>query len=99
LNLSVEWFPAAKQVLKRKIILNPNGFQDITIKALLDQYPYLLKLFMDLGLLCPGCPAEAFHTLEDAAREYGYDLEILIRHVQKTIKNHDQKNIPKKSSY
>lgn len=51
---------------------------------------------MDLGLLCPGCPAEAFHTLEDVAREYGYNLDILIQHIQKTIKNNDQKNIPKK---
>jgi len=96
LNLSVEGFPAAKQGLKRKIILNPNVFQDITIKVLLDRYPYLLKLFMDLGFLCLGCPAEAFHTLEDVAREYGYDLDILIQHIQKTIKNNDQKNIPKK---
>ncbi|MCD4718351.1 MAG: DUF1858 domain-containing protein [Desulfobacula sp.] len=81
--------------MKRKIILNPYVLQNHTIKELLDQYPQLLKVFMDLGLLCPGCPAEAFHTLEDTAKEYGYDLDALIQHIHKIIQNDDQRDVPK----
>ena len=69
----------------------PHVLQNLTINELLNQYPHLLKVFMELGLLCPGCPAEAFHTLEDTAKEYGYDLDALIQHIHKTIKNDVQR--------
>jgi len=59
---------------------------DITVRELLDRYPDLLQAFMDLGLLCPGCPTEAFHSLEDVAKEYGHDVEKLIKHFEDIIK-------------
>ncbi len=40
---------------------------------------------MDLGLLCPGCPTEAFHTLKDVPREYHLDLNQLRRRLERTI--------------
>ncbi len=58
---------------------------DITVKELLDCHPQTLQLFMDIGLLCVGCPAEAFHTLADVAREYHFDLNQLLQQIQKTI--------------
>jgi hybrid cluster-associated redox disulfide protein len=65
--------------------MNPLLSPEITVKELLDRYPHLLQLFMDLGLLCAGCPAEAFHSLNDVAKEYGYDLNKLIHHFQLSI--------------
>jgi hypothetical protein len=41
---------------------------------------------MDLGLMCPGCPAEAFHTLTDVAREYHLDPDQLLWRIVKVIK-------------
>lgn len=58
---------------------------DITVKELLDRYPQLLELFMDLGLLCIGCPVEAFHTLADVAREYHHDLSQLLQRIDTVI--------------
>ncbi|GEM_PF-961249 len=58
---------------------------DITVKELLDRYPQLLQLFIDLGLLCPGCPAEAFHTLPDVAREYQLDWNEFIRRIDRFL--------------
>ncbi|WP_372680270.1 DUF1858 domain-containing protein [Desulfosarcina sp.] len=60
---------------------------EITVKELLDRHPELLKLFMDLGLLCLGCPAEAFHTLTDIAREYHLDRDQLLQRVDMVIGN------------
>ena len=57
----------------------------MTVREVLDQYPDLLQAFIDLGLLCPGCPTEAFHTLEDVAKEYGYDPNKLIEHFEDFI--------------
>lgn len=60
---------------------------DITIKELLDRYPLALQPLMDLGLLCVGCPAEAFHTLADVAREYHLDPNQLLRRIHKAIQD------------
>jgi len=40
---------------------------------------------MDAGFLCVGCPTEAFHTLEDVAREYQLDLNKLLQKIRKAI--------------
>ncbi len=60
---------------------------DITVKELLDRHPKALQPLMDLGLLCVGCPAEAFHTLADVAREYHLDPNQLLRHIHKAIED------------
>lgn len=58
---------------------------NMSVKELLDRYPQLLQSFMDLGLLCAGCPTEAFHTIEDVAREYHFDLEQLRLRLERAI--------------
>ena len=65
------------------------AIKDISVKELIDQYPTLIKSFMDLGLLCIGCPAEAFHTVEDIAKEYGYELNTLVHEINRVIQDED----------
>jgi hybrid cluster-associated redox disulfide protein len=57
----------------------------LTVKEALDRYPQALPVFMQLRLLCVGCPTEAFHTLADVAREYGLDLELLLERIRSAI--------------
>lgn len=61
--------------------MNPLLSPDITVKKLLNRYPSLIQLFMDFDLLCVGCPAEAFHTLSDVAREYNLNLCKLLQRI------------------
>lgn len=56
-----------------------------TVKEVLDRHPQALQVFMDTGLLCVGCPTEAFHTLADVAREYHLDLNQLLQRIYKSI--------------
>ena len=58
---------------------------DDTVKELFDRHPQLIQIFMDLGLLCVGCPTEAFHTLADVAREYHFDLDPLLQRMDKMV--------------
>jgi hybrid cluster-associated redox disulfide protein len=69
-------------------IMKPFLSREITVKDLLDRCPQVLQLFMEMGLLCPGCPAEAFHTLEDVAREYHLDLNQLLQRIDMVINGH-----------
>ncbi len=59
--------------------------ESTTIKELLDLYPFLLPTFIDLGLMCVGCPADAFHDLTDVAKEYGLDKNDLIVRLKTAI--------------
>lgn len=58
---------------------------DITVRQLLDRFPQSLGVFLRQRLLCAGCPAEAFHTLADVAREYGLDEAQFIAGLQAAI--------------
>ncbi|BBO73183.1 hypothetical protein DSCW_06000 [Desulfosarcina widdelii] len=64
-----------------------NISESSTIKELLDQHPYLLHTFVDLGLMCVGCPADAFHNLSDVAKEYNLDKKKLMTRLEKVIDN------------
>jgi hybrid cluster-associated redox disulfide protein len=57
----------------------------ITVKELLEKYPCAIHVFLDSGLLCPGCPVEAFHTLDDVAEVYKLDLEQILRRIQQAV--------------
>lgn len=57
----------------------------LTVKELLDRYPQTLPAFMQMRLLCVGCPTEAFHTLADVAREHDLDIDDLMRSIQSAI--------------
>ena len=56
-----------------------------TVKEVLDRYPQTLPAFLQLQLLCVGCPTEAFHTLADVAREYDLRIEDLLERIRSTI--------------
>ena len=83
-DLSLESL-VAKSTRERENIVNTTLPPKITVKELLDRYPHLLQTFMNLGLMCPGCPTEAFHTLSDVAREYHLDLNYLLEHLNRAI--------------
>jgi len=58
---------------------------DITVKELLARYPRLLQVFLDMGLLCVGCPAEAFHSLREVAHEYHLDLNHFVKSIETAV--------------
>ena len=50
----------------------------MTVKTILEKYPRAAIVFFRMGMHCPGCQAEAFHTLEEAARAHNRDPERLV---------------------
>jgi len=65
--------------------MKPRLRETVTVKELLEQHPNLLQTFIDMKLMCVGCPADAFHTLAEVAGEYGLDRREFLAGLQKGL--------------
>jgi hybrid cluster-associated redox disulfide protein len=41
-------------------------------------WPATIRAFLDRRMNCPGCPIACFHTVEDACREHGVDVDAFL---------------------
>lgn len=57
----------------------------MTIRELLKSYPLAIDVFVKRKMLCVGCPTQAYHTLEDVARIYGYTVYALLKTIGDAI--------------
>jgi len=78
--------------MEKQITISPK----MTVKSLLERYPRGGRFFCVTGLFCAGCPTEGYHSLEDVAREYGYDPNQLVRQIRNVV--HGGKESPDKKS-
>lgn len=46
---------------------------DMSMDEIMRLWPATIRVLIDNGLLCVGCPFAAFHTVEDAVREHAID--------------------------
>ena len=56
-----------------------------TIQELLEQHPRATAVFIERRMLCVGCPAQAFHTLEEVARIHGSTIDDLCTAIREAI--------------
>lgn len=54
----------------------------MTMDAIMREWPATIRVILDHGLLCVGCPVASFHTLSEAAREHSVDESSLVRDIQ-----------------
>ncbi|WP_455707753.1 DUF1858 domain-containing protein [Mesorhizobium sp. ORM8.1] len=47
--------------------------------------PAAIRIVLQHGMLCIGCPIASFHTVSDAAREHDLNEEQLSRDLQATV--------------
>lgn len=40
--------------------------------------PSTIRAFLDSRMNCPGCPIACFHTVNDACREHGVEVETFL---------------------
>lgn len=46
---------------------------DMSMDEIMRIWPPAIRVVLDHGLLCVGCPIASFHTVDDAVREHGID--------------------------
>jgi hybrid cluster-associated redox disulfide protein len=59
----------------------------MTVGELLKVHPAAVAVFITRKLLCLGCPAETFHTLEDVARLNGIVLKQMTKELQAALRS------------
>ena len=70
---------------RRRASKAADGICTMTINDLLRRHPRATSVFIRRKMLCIGCPAAEFHTLEDAAMLYGFPLGDLSREIDTAI--------------
>ncbi|MCF8026384.1 MAG: DUF1858 domain-containing protein [Desulfobacteraceae bacterium] len=57
----------------------------MTVESILEKYPRAAIVFLRMKMHCPGCQAEAFHTLEEAARAHNRDPAELVDELNREL--------------
>jgi hybrid cluster-associated redox disulfide protein len=50
----------------------PIRFDDL-VDDVMSRSPQTIRVFLQFGMRCVGCPIACFHTVDDACREHGID--------------------------
>jgi len=58
---------------------------ETTIHELLKRHPGATTVFIQRRMLCVGCPAQAYHTLEDVVRIHGCSWDGLCDAIREAI--------------
>ena len=58
----------------RKRALTP----DMTVDQVMKRWPASMRVFLDFGMGCVGCPIAAFHSVDEACREHRVDGHALL---------------------
>lgn len=74
--------------------------KDIEIEALVTKYPFSVKYLMEKGIRCIACGEPIWGTLEEAAKEKGFDdaaIQGFVEEMNKLAEKSDEtKNSPEK---
>ncbi|RUW54859.1 DUF1858 domain-containing protein [Mesorhizobium sp. M1A.F.Ca.ET.072.01.1.1] len=58
---------------------------DATMDGIMRETPAAIRVVLQHGMLCVGCPIAPFHTVSDAAREHELDEDQLRRDLEVAI--------------
>ena len=47
--------------------------EDMTMDEIMRRWPATIRVVLDYGMLCVGCPIAPFHTVDDAVKEHAVD--------------------------
>lgn len=59
---------------ERIATMKPRFQDDMTMDAIISKWPDTIRVVLDHGLLCVGCPIASFRTPADAAKEHQVDV-------------------------
>ncbi|CAG1005004.1 MAG: DUF1858 domain-containing protein [Rhizobiaceae bacterium] len=58
---------------------------DLPLDDMMRQWPSTIPVMLRHRFLCVGCPIAPFHTLLDACREHGADLDAVTKDIEEVV--------------
>ena len=55
--------------------MNRRYHDDMSMDEIMRLWPAAIRVVLDHGMLCAGCPIAPFHTVDEAVDEHGIDGE------------------------
>ena len=59
--------------------------KDMSIGEVVQKHPETVQVFLSHGLMCVGCAAARFETLEQGIKAHGLDLDIMIKDLNAAV--------------
>ncbi len=59
--------------------------KEMTIQEIVSQHPETVRAFFKHGLMCVGCAAARFESLEQGARAHGIDVDELVADLNEAV--------------
>ncbi|HZH11118.1 MAG TPA: DUF1858 domain-containing protein [Microvirga sp.] len=56
------------------------------VDDIMGRWPATIRIFLDHGMRCVGCPIACVHTVDDACREHGVSLFILRAEINEAVR-------------
>ena len=63
---------------------------DMTVGEVMKRSSATIRVFLDFGMGCPGCPIASFHTVADACREHRLEAAVFLAALRATPHFPDQ---------
>lgn len=59
--------------------------EDMTIEDVLERYPNIVKIFIDMRIPCLVCGEPSWGTVKETAERYGVDISFLLKRLNEEI--------------
>jgi hybrid cluster-associated redox disulfide protein len=58
---------------------------EMTVDSVMHRWPSTIRVFLDFGMHCVGCPIATFHSVDEACTEHGIDLENFLERLRAAV--------------
>ena len=67
--------------------------KDMSISEIVSKYPMTVPVFFQHGLMCVGCAAARFETLEQGAMAHGIDVDGLLKGLNEAVAELEEETV------
>jgi hybrid cluster-associated redox disulfide protein len=58
---------------------------DLTVDEVMQRWPATVRIFLDFGMHCVGCPIAAFHSVDEACHAHSIDLAVFLENLRTAV--------------
>lgn len=60
---------------------------ETAVDEIMRRWPSTIRVFLDFGMRCVGCPIAAFHSIDEACEEHDVNAEVFLTNILEKMKS------------